>query len=268
MSGKFKFWDADSRQYIFTDEVLRLSASDINQARQCEMKVYNKLTQPKKEKMASPLLVGSVFHEVIELNFKYKINHGSDMQLNVLNDTFNQIWNKMKSKGDFTNNQEIEAKSKAFRYVQVYWEKRCGMLIPKDKKSIEFFGNFAIVQEGKRLKVAYKIDMLDKSNMIIDHKTSSQPWTQEIADKNIQAYIYPIALRANGIPAKQVQFNVVCKDSVDAFVVQEDQNETQKIFQEAFKLKKSLEEGNMLSNFNKCKYCEWQDVCSECEDDI
>lgn len=243
----------------------KLSCTQITMAKRCERKLYHVLTQPKPPKMATPLYIGSVFHEVLEQNFKHKVDTGRDFRLDQLNGIFNQTWDSMKWKADFSKMSELEAKSKCLNYVQTYWGKRCSFLYPKDKESIEIFFGFNANMEDRKIRITGKIDLIDRSNTIIDHKTSSRAWSQEEANREPQAYLYPLGMKANKRAVQGFQFSVVCGGSVEIFPVQYNPGEASRLLAYAFDLQRNFETENLLATKSQrtCSWCEWNSICKQ-----
>lgn len=264
MEGRFRFWDFDHRAYIQTDTIIRLSCSDIKAGGECQYKILFKLTKPKIEKCSPPLLIGSVFHGALETYYRIFLKNGKRIGWSGLEKVFEQGWNKERARGIFTEKKPEEAcKLKCKNYLRVYHKERARYLVPKDSRSIETFFRFKVSSEDKHLEISGKSDLLDASNFLQDHKTSSSAWTQEQADKELQGHIYPLAFKANGIPVQGFQFSVVEGVRVKVYNVEYNDSYAKEIVQKAFNIKKDLEEDNLTYSKSAwtCRYCDWNNIC-------
>jgi CRISPR/Cas system-associated exonuclease Cas4 (RecB family) len=265
-NGKFKFWDFDKRVHYFTDFVEQMSATDIKNAKVCEYKLYHKLTQRVKPPKNVYLIMGSIFHSVIEQDLRYKAGRGVNKKLEDLIAFFNGEWKKqtegMKDFGKFT---ELQAKTKCLDYIKIYSIKMSPMLYPINLQGIERFFRVYVSFGEKKLGISGKVDLIDRSLWITDHKTSSSAWSQSDADKEVQAQLYPYCIKSLGYDVQGFKFNVVCDDTVNVFPVAYDQKKVKELLTDAFDIKKHIEEENMLrcKSEKVCKWCEYSGVCEE-----
>ncbi len=248
----------------------KLSPSKIKTGKECELKLYYNETQPKSDIKNVYLTMGSIFHGVLEENFRYKVEHKEDMSWTKLNKEFELQWDIEKEKTNFEKIEEPTAKLRCKNYIRIYHVKRCPFLIPKNMNCVEKFTKFKITKKetNQVLWISVKIDLILLDGTIVDHKTSTKQWSQEEADKEIQGQIYPIAMRKEGLDVKGFQFSVVSGAIVDVYPVVYKKEKALKILNDAFEIQKNFEEENLLPTKNKkwsCKYCEWKTkgVCRE-----
>lgn len=268
--GKYRFWDFNQRRHVFTDEVLQLSATDIKTGRDCHYKLIFKFTGYKAPKTV-PLAIGSVFHAVIEDALKHKASTGQDKPWRAVETAFEAKWVKGIVGVVFDKISPEKAKLKALEYLKLYHTQALPLMYPlfqarfRPKDSIERFFNLKITYNGVVLGLTGKIDFIDKSLWCIDHKTASSPWSQQEADEEIQAQLYPFCLKQLGQEIRGFKFMVVSKGGVVPFDVAYDEKKVWGILEEAFALKRNIEEGNLLraKNERTCKWCEFNDICLE-----
>jgi CRISPR/Cas system-associated exonuclease Cas4 (RecB family) len=263
--GKFRFWDFTERRHFFTDSVAQLSATDIKMGRECHWKLFHKFTQAIKLPKSIPLVVGSVFHAACEHYLKHKAKGGAGLEWQKLVGVFESEWQKGIVGLNFSKVNGPEAKAKAMAYFKPYFEQALPLLHPAGSDFIEKFFNLKITNKGIVLGFTGKVDLVDKALWCIDHKTASQEWSQEDADQEIQAQLYPYCLQKLGIQVRGFKFMVVSKGRVTPFEVAYDEQKVFKILREAFELKKNIEEGNLLraKSGRACKYCDYNSVCKE-----
>ena len=268
--GKFRFWDFQQRRHVFTDSVLQLSATDIKTGRECMHKLVFKFTGHKGPKNHY-LAMGSAFHSVIEDYLVHKAKTGKAKPWNEVMAVFDGFWTKEAKGVVFGKISEQRAKCDCVEYIKTYYEQALPLMYPlfqarfRPKDSIEKFFSLKITYEGKVLGFSGKVDLIDKSMYCIDHKTAGSEWTQEQADEEIQAQIYPYVLKKLGLDIRGFKFMVVSGGRVTPFEVAYSESKVADILKEAFDLKRNIEEGNLLraNNVRTCQWCEFKDKCTE-----
>lgn len=264
--GKYRYWSFDEKKYFFSNDLEQISCTDLGKCRNdCERWLHYKLSQEKKGISNSYLYMGQIFHEVIEQDMRYKVNKGVNMKLNELEPIFESFWNKGKSKVDFTRLEEGKSKLKCRNYIQIYSLKRSSFLYPINQDCIEKFFRIYVKVEGQKIGLTGKMDLLTKDMFIEDHKTASQSWTQEDANSEVQAYIYPFVGKSLGYDIKGFRFSVVTKDNVEVFPVLYDDKKAREWIMYAFQLQRAFHDNNLLSSRSPriCGFCDWKDTCSE-----
>lgn len=264
--GKFKTWDFDQRKHIYSDEVLQLSATDMKNAGECEFKVYYKLLGARKPPKLIYLVMGSIFHSVVEQDLRFKAGRGINKKWDDLLAFFESEWKK-ETKGidNFGKFTEDQAKAICLNYIKIYSVKMSPMLYPLNNEAIEKFFRVYITFGGVRLGITGKMDLIGKDMWVTDHKTSSSPWSQEQADKEIQAQIYPFCAKSLGYPVQGFKFNTVTKDKVEVFPVAYDPKKVKEILTNAFSIKQRIEDDCMLKSRSSkvCNWCDYKDICKE-----
>ena len=270
MAGRFRFWNFDTRVHYRSDFVEQMSATDIKNAGECDFKVYYKLLGEFKPPKSIPLVLGSIFHEVIEQDLRYKVKRGVNMKWEEVNNYFENVWVKAKQGCAFDGKiTEEQAKIKCKTYIRIYHLKMSPMLYPLDNSSIEKFFRVYITFGDKRLGITGKVDMIGKDMFITDHKTSSAVWTQKDADEEIQAQLYSYCMKNLGFEIQGFKFSVVSGVGVNVFPVEYNQAKLKEILLKAFDIKKRLEGGQELMLRSRseriCKFCDFgrAGICKE-----
>lgn len=269
--NKFYSWSQKSKSYEVTDKVLSLSASTIKQARECQYKVYHKLTTMEKPPKSVPLVIGIVFHSCCEAYLKNRAQGKQNLTWQQILGVFEAEWAKGIVGVDFSKTTPEKAKMKALDYIKPYFEQALPLMYPtyqarfRPKDSIERFFNLKITYGGSDLKFSGKVDFIDRSLWCVDHKTAGSPWGQEDADNEVQAQLYPFCLKNLKVEIRGFKFMVVSKGKVTPFPVAYDEGKVANILREAFDLKRALEEGNLLRarSARSCSWCEWRDKCGQ-----
>ena len=241
----------------------KLSITELKQAKKCEKWLYYKKSQPRPLKTPHYFLIGSVVHEVVELYLKDKLK-SKGMDLKAFELLFNKIWEKEKSKADFSKMDEMEAKNKCWQYLYTYFKKRLYLLFAGCSDDIEKIFSFTARNGENFIKFSGKVDMLPVDKIsAVDHKTSSAKWTQADADDEPQAHFYPFGLNANGYKIEKFYFNVITQKDVEVFEVVPDRAKFNYWVNYAFELQRNFPD-NLFVNRKNCKWCEWKNICSEC----
>jgi len=263
--GRFKFWDFNKRVHVYSDNILQMSATDIMMAKECEWKLVWKYTQPKITTKSVYLMIGSCFHEVIEQDLRFFVKRGIHYGWNDIEKMFNAIWGREKQNTDFSRLAENKAHLKCENYIRIYFQKALPMIYPLGQEFIEKFFCVHITYGERKLGITGKVDVIDRSMWIIDHKTSSSDWTQEEAEKEAQAIIYPYCMKNEGYNILGFKFNVCHAVVVTPFSIVYNQAKVKEWLTFAFDVKQRIEEGTQLRSKSErvCKYCDWNKICSE-----
>jgi len=248
-------------------QIFKLSVTNIRTAvKECELKLYYNLTEPKPPKNVY-LFMGIVFHSVIAEDLKFKAKNGNDMELGMINGIFRDTFEKEKVGIDFAKMPEFEAKARCQNYIKAYWEKRLQHLYPYllngQKPLIEHFLRFTAKFEEQQISITGKIDMLDRTGWVVDHKTSNRPenWEEEP-----QAYLYPLGLKNQGFKVEGFIFSTVdSQGNVDSHEIEFKQEKADALLQKAFEIQRAFSEDNILptSNQRVCTYCQHKGICRE-----
>ena len=276
--GRFKFFNFQTRKHEFTNEVLQVSATDLKNARECQYRVVLKMEGHKAPKNHY-LAMGSCLHAVIEDYLLHKAKTGGHKTWNEVLSVFERLWIKETQGVVFIKTTPQEAKIKCLGMIQTYYTKALPTMFPqkgacfRPKDSIERFFKIKITHNGVKLGFTGKCDLIDRSLWVVDHKSSSKPWSQSEADDEIQAQLYPFCLKQLGVDVQGFKFMVVCKDTVTPFPVVYDEDRVSFILEEAFKLKDDIENNRlkMADNASVCKWCEFNDGTCEkslCPNDV
>lgn len=246
-------------------ELEKISCSALKNAKKCERKVYFMYTQPKVKLKSAPLGAGSIFHEVVAEYLRDKLNISRGMSLKELKVLFEDEWQKGRGQivgwGEFG---EQDYKNRCWQYLEQYHQKRLYLLFARSREDIERFFTFTAESNGQTLKFNGKVDLIPiDEQTCVDHKTSKSPWTQQEAEAEVQAHIYPIALNAMGFKIKRFQFNVCTPKDCTCFTVEPQQKVFDYWLNYAFELQAHLADGSILeTNREKvCQWCEWLKVC-------
>lgn len=243
----------------------KIRCTHIKKAMNCEISLKYELTMPQPDKKSVYLIIGTVFHAVIEQYLKNKVN-GYLMTLTDRVKYFNQEWEKNRGNADFSKMSEDMARKSCLDYVQMYHNERLRYLNPLNEQCIEISIKIKAIGQGRSILITGKADLIDKSMFLIDHKTSSREKKQEDYDNDPQAFIYPLGLIAQGYDIKGTQFSIAGKKKCQAFTVPYDKNKTNEILNYCLRLQESMENEDSLlraKNIYVCRMCEWKEICTE-----
>lgn len=263
--GKFRFWSFDKRCHYQSNFLEQISATDIQKCKDCEWWLYHKLSQPKVVSKSVYLMMGSVFHSVVENDLRFFVKRGVHYNWFDIEKYFNSAWDREKQNCDFSKLAEDKAKIKCKNYIQVYYQKAIKLLYPLNQECIERFFCVPISYYDKKLKITGKVDVIGCDLWIVDHKTSSRPWERQDAEKEAQAIIYPYCIKNQGYDIQGFRYNVVSGVQVESISIPFNQAKLKEWLIFAFDIKKHIEEGNILRAKVKrqCDFCDFNKICEQ-----
>jgi len=150
---------------------------------------YNKVLEIKTIPTEN-LIIGSVYHQLLQANFIHKINTGEDFTDEEYQEEFAHLWKfKLEEEEDikWVKMDANKARAVCLSIVSEYMYRVAEFVEPKEVE-------FEFERPIGDTKIIGRIDLIDKSGAVIDHKTSTRSYTQNDIDKDIQASAYAFGL--------------------------------------------------------------------------
>lgn len=129
------------------------------------------------------LLLGSCYHDILEMNFRQKIESGRDYALSDWVDMFHDHWPYLVKENvpiDWGTYSPDSYRDLGVKMVAEYCRTIAPLIQPVE---VEATYNTEIAGVG----FTCRIDLIQDNGVVIDHKTSARRYTQDDVNKDIQA---------------------------------------------------------------------------------
>ena len=134
-------------------------------------------------------LVGQAVHAALERNFVTKRRSGRDLEAEEATEVFDEVWEERLPpgvSGPASENFE-QAYTSGQSILQLYLAEVAPSIIPH---LIEHRFRFEI--PGVQVQLVGTVDLIDRNGVVIDHKTSVQPYPETYPDHDLQLQCYAI----------------------------------------------------------------------------
>lgn len=164
-------------------ELDHVSHSQLNLWERCPRQWQAKYVRGIWTPSSDALIVGSCYHSVLEENFKFKIETGEELDLDIAYDVLDTAWNKYLAKNSdirWLQNTQGNAKDLTFALAAKYIEEISPTVDPLqvEKWYETFIGD---------TKFVLRMDLMLKSGAVVDHKTSGRAYTESAVHRDPQA---------------------------------------------------------------------------------
>ncbi len=132
---------------------------------------------------SAALVLGSSYHETLELNFKQKIHSRQDLPEELFEDIFADSWEtrlQEEEKVEWEDEKPGKLKDTGIGMVLKYRE-----IVSPGVQPVLVEQTFNTEIDG--VKFIYILDLVDSNEVVIDHKTSKRSYSQDDVDKDLQA---------------------------------------------------------------------------------
>jgi hypothetical protein len=188
-----------------------LSFSQIAMFLRCPKQWEFRYVQNLKIPPSGALILGSSWHETIELNYVQKITSDVDLPLDDMKDSFSDIWTKKTEKEeiDFGEDKPGDLKDLGILITNVHHQN----IAPRVKP--------ALVEEEFRISLGedfpYELlgyfDVIEKDGTVADNKSWKRAKSQADVDKDLQLSAYALGYRVKyGKAEKSLRFDAVIKN--------------------------------------------------------
>ena len=188
-----------------------LSISQMMMFLKCQRQYYYRYIRGLKLPPSGALLLGTSVHAGIETNYKQKIETGKDISLKKAVEAYAHRFEEGEKEGVAWNEDEKpgEVKDMGVEMVSVYHKE----IAPKVKpKLVEEW--FEVDFENTPYQFVGRIDLVDKQNRVVDHKTVAPHRIpkQEDVDKDLQMTGYSLGYRNKYKKAeKEIRMDYIVK---------------------------------------------------------
>jgi len=158
--------------------------------------------------LAPAVVIGQVYHRAIEFGFRARLSDGMELSAAEVRQAAEDAWSMaVAGQAIAWDGEEAEPlRQKALTLAALYWEEAAPAVQPK---AVEV--GFQLAVPGVDVPFVGVIDLLD-GDILVDHKTASQAWSQYRADSDLQAHAYLYAhARQTGQAAAGFRFDVAVK---------------------------------------------------------
>jgi hypothetical protein len=165
------------------NKLLYISHSQLDLWLACPKKWGYKYVDKIQVPTSGPLLEGSCYHKTLENNFRYKLEHGVDLSLDLINDAVSTNWNIVQKEAYAINWRDDDPD-------RIYDEVR-GLvneyMISTAPQVTPVVVEETFLTDIEDVKFACVVDLVDNHGTVIDHKTSSKSYNQTDIDRDMQA---------------------------------------------------------------------------------
>lgn len=135
-------------------------------------------------------LVGQAVHAALERNFVAKRRSGRDLELKEAAEVFDDVWNARLPTGAGSGpaSEDFDrAYASGQSVLELYLVEVAPQVIPH---LIEHRFRFDL--PGVQVQLVGTVDLIDRNGVVIDHKTSVQPYPEKYPDRDLQLQCYAI----------------------------------------------------------------------------
>jgi RecB family exonuclease len=170
-----------------------LSHSQISTYQSCPRMYYWRYERKIKTDPAAAMVFGSAIHATLENNFSQKVLSRRDLPVSVSVKHFKDAWNRLALTAVFDADKNESPENfleQGVAMIEKYQEEMSPNIMPK---LVEV--KFTLRLPGLRREILGFIDLVDDSDVIIDHKTSKMQPNNVTLAKNTQLTLYKLAFR-------------------------------------------------------------------------
>lgn len=187
--------------------MLFASATSLRRLMSCPFQFYAFDILKYREPSNANLFFGTVFDETLNYNYGEKITSGKDLPKSTLQDYFRAQFDAGKDKVELWKDEQPDAlKETGTSGVDVFREEVTDMVHPvkvQPKLSMTF-SNANVILNGRP-------DVLDKSTVIVDNKTSAKTQPDTYIKQALQPPIYSILSKEEAQKDQEVRFDILVK---------------------------------------------------------
>jgi hypothetical protein len=187
--------------------LIELHASMISMLFRCPRQYYWRYIMQYKCPPGWAQFLGTNYHYGLEVNFKQKEQSRADLQVEDIKDAFNTSWGKISQETEIIWEEERpeNIKDAGYAMLQAYMHDLAPQVQP-----IECGTEYEFEVEIPSLDLLAKgrIDLIEETGYLIDHKTASKKWAAARPREEAQSYYYPIAWEKLTQDRLPMQFHV------------------------------------------------------------
>jgi putative RecB family exonuclease len=212
----------------------------------------------------SELTLGKSIHGTLEENYRQKIKTEIDLPLEYITDLFSDRWEKAVVDTIFEEDEKPgRVKDDGIALLKTYHT----VVAPK-VQPIEVERGFNLPIDDQNYTLKGYIDLIDRDNLIVDHKTTKRSMRQDMIDSDLQLTTYSLAYRELvGKKEKGLRFDVMVRtkepkiQQIETYRRQEDIDRLMKLFR---RVNKAIESGIFYPNENfMCPSCGYRELCKK-----
>lgn len=211
---------------------------------------------------ASALTLGKSIHSALEVNYSQKIKSKTDLRAEQVIDVFSDYWDEKSKETIFEADEKAgEVKDDGVKLITAYHKQISPTIQPKlVEKEFELeFENVSYTLKGY-------IDLVDKDNVIIDHKTTKRSMVESDVAKDIQLTCYALAYRSLlGSQETGLRFDVMVRNKtpkIQQLATIRTQADIDRFLKVMAYISKAIEHGIFYPSPNfMCGVCGYKELC-------
>ena len=158
--------------------------------------------------LAPALIVGQVYHKTIEFGFNARLTDGTELSMPEIRQVAQDGWAMAVAGAEIAwdGGKPEELRDQVANLAALYWEQVAVAIKPM---AVEM--RFEVDVPQVDVPLVGIIDLVD-GETLVDHKTANRAWSQNRAERDLQACAYLYARwRQTGEQASQFRFDVAVK---------------------------------------------------------
>lgn len=212
----------------------------------------------------SELTLGKSIHGTLEENYRQKIKTEIDLPLEYITDLFSDTWDKAVVDTIFDEDEKPgKVKDDGIALLKSYHK----IVAPK-VQPVEVESEFNLPIEDEDYTLKGYIDLIDKNDLIIDHKTTKRSMRQDVIDSDLQLTAYSLAYRkVTGEKEKGLRFDVMVRTKVpkiQQIPTTRSEEDIRRFLKRLVYVNKAIESGIFYPNENfMCSRCGYRALCKK-----
>ena len=175
-----------------TDEQPHLSVTQLKTYLRCPLQYYFRYVCDLKAPPTGDMTLGRVVHNVLEDNYRQKIETRQDLPLDQMTDLFSDHWDSQVQETTLKPGESPgPLKDQGIQLLAPYHREIAPTIQP-----VEVERRFLLDTGATRRPLMGYIDLVDDQGTVIDHKTTKRSFPEGSAEKDLQLTAYAFAHRA------------------------------------------------------------------------
>lgn len=188
------------------NELTRFNQSKLNQFEKCPRQFYYRWVEGLKRPPSSALTLGSAVDAGVTHNLQTKIQSGALASAAEVLDSFSTEFDKRRSETDWGDDDPGEQKDLGANLVSAHYLEIAPSIDPAAVQQ-----TFELKPEGRSYTLYGTIDLIEKSGVIADTKTSAKPYAADKVAIDIQPAMYTYAQEALTGVRPEFRYDVLLK---------------------------------------------------------
>lgn len=200
------YGDTGDGQSPFSDR--HISVSQIKTYLRCPLEYRFRYIDGLYVPQSGAITLGKSVHRALEYNFRQKIDSGKDAPLKDIVDVFNDAYDHLLEDTELEQGENAEnLRREGMRLLSLYHATIAPGIYPAVVEE-----PFETELEGIDIPLAGIMDLVDRSGVIVDHKTAKRSYSSDAVQRDLQLTTYALAYRKmHGKQEKGVRLDVMIR---------------------------------------------------------